>query len=209
MTIAGIAPLLFNGYVNASIAQWPAVYWSFEFACWIVVPILVLGTLYRSCGLRPSHIGLNGTIFGRRSMGLVILTCVVLSPLTLWIYKNSLNYFATFLPNEGLFQYSSIVPPGGPVRTLVVIYLATTAGVVEEVFFRGLLYNVSAFLSSRVVPLFLIVSPLLFAAIHWESGPANTAAAYLVGLFAAAVYVVMRNLWPLIAAHIYTDYVDI
>jgi membrane protease YdiL (CAAX protease family) len=55
--------------------------------------------------------------------------------------------------------------------------------------------------------LYLLVSPILFAAIHWESGWANTGAAYVYGLFAAVAYLAMRNIWPLIVGHFYTDYV--
>jgi hypothetical protein len=207
LTAAGIAPFLINGYVNARVAPWPAVYWGFEFLCWVVVPLVVLGTLRRAGGLRLSDIGLNGVIFGQRSIGLIVFTCLLICPLELLVYKYAIGYFRAVLPDEGLFQYQQIVPQSGAGRVLVAAYLALTAGIVEEIYFRGLMFKVFALISTRAVPVYLVFSPLLFASVHWESGLANTAAAYVLGLLAAVAFVAMRNLWPLIAGHVFTDYV--
>ena len=49
------------------------------------------------------------------------------------------------------------------------------------------------------------MSPLVFSLVHWESGIANLAAAWVVGLLAAAALLLLKNLWPLIAGHVFTD----
>jgi membrane protease YdiL (CAAX protease family) len=198
---AGIFPYLVNGYVNSKIAAWPALYWSFEVVCWIVIPAAVFAFLARR-GLRAADLGLHTRIFGRDSVGLVVLACLVLCPIDAVGYAKVYGYFRTILPDEGMFKYQSVMPEDGAARALAALYFALSAGIVEELYFRGLLFKALA-----STPLYLVLSPLLFAAIHWESGPANAAGAYVFGLFSAAVFVAIRNLWPLIAGHIFTDYI--
>ena len=78
--------------------------------------------------------------------------------------------------------------------------------IIEEFLFRGLLHRAfSGFPYSSV--LFLVVSPLLFALVHWEDGLANLASTYIVGVFMAIAYLGFRNLWPLVIGHIFTDLV--
>jgi membrane protease YdiL (CAAX protease family) len=202
---AGISPYLINGYVNSKIAAWPALYWSFEVLCWIVIPAAVFAVLVRRDGLRAADLGLHGRIFRRHSVGLVVVACMILCPIDAVGYAGVYGYFRTILPDEGLFKYHSMVPEGGAARLLTTLYFALSAGIVEELYFRGLLFKAASFFPGSSA-LYLLLSPLLFAAIHWESGPANAAAAYTFGLFSAAVFLMIRNLWPLIAGHIYTDY---
>jgi hypothetical protein len=202
----GIFPYLINGYINSKIAAWPALYWTFEVVCWVVIPGAVFAVLVRRGGLRAADLGLHGRIFGRDSVGLVILACLVLCPLEAVGYGHVYGYFRTFLPDEGVFKYQTMIPDGGARRELIALWFALTAGIVEELYFRGLLFRVAGFFPAPRA-LFLALSPLLFAAIHWESGPANAAGAYVFGVFSAAAFLILRNLWPLIAGHIFTDYI--
>lgn len=146
-----------------------------------------------------SDIGIHSRIRGRGSIGLVVLIAVVLCPVYYLVHSSALRFFGTLLPASALF------PESGFGRILVAAYFAITAGIVEEIYFRGLAFRACEMLPFSV-PLYLGLSPLLFALIHWESGAANTAATYVVGILAAATYVLLRNLWPLIVAHAYTDY---
>jgi len=68
------------------------------------------------------------------------------------------------------------------------------------------MYRVSQ-LFSKPTLIYIAVSPLLFALVHWEGGTANVIAAYIFGLGAVGVFMYMKNIWPLIIGHIYTDYV--
>ena len=203
----GICPLYFNGYINSHIASRPAAYWAFEFSYWILLPLLVLVALVRFGGLRISDIGIHGRIRGHRSIGALVLVSLVLCPLYYLVHSSALRYFGTLLPSNGLFQYHAMVPDSGIARIVVAVYFALTAGIVEEIYFRGLAFRACEMLVSRPVLLYLAISPVLFALIHWESGAANTAASYIFGVLTAGSYVVLRNLWPLIVAHAYTDYV--
>jgi len=202
----GISPYLVNGYVNSKVAAWPALYWTLEALFWIAIPAALFFVLVRRGGLRAADLGLHGRIFGRDSVALVIVACLIFCPLDYAVYSRAYEYFRTVLPAEGLFHYQSMIPQSGAGRLLAALYFALTAGIVEELYFRGLLYRIAAF-ERWPATLYLALSPLLFAAIHWENGAASVAGAYVFGLLAASAFLVMRNLWPLIAGHIYTDYV--
>lgn len=202
----GIFPFMVNGYVNSLTFRIPLLYWSFEIVSWVVVPILVFVTAVRRGGLRFSDIGLNSAVFGRRNYGLLVLICIAFGPLELYIYRNAYDFLRTVFPGTPFFSYESVVPESGFLRMIVAIYLSLTAGIVEELYFRGLFFKVSTFFPRPPV-VYLSASPLLFALIHWEGGASNVIAAYVLGLFGAAAFLAMRNLWPLIVGHVYTDYV--
>jgi len=201
----GIAPFYVNGYVNSHIAGTNPAYWVFETFCWLVLPLVIFVILVRYAGLRMVDLGLHDKLGGRSALGFLIFVSLLLCPVGHLIYSGSFNYFTSILPHTAIFQYQDVLPPPGPSRTAVAIYFALTAGIVEELYFRGLIFRACAGMRYPI-PAYLLISPLLFALIHWETGPANTAAAYVVGLFSAAVFVALRNLWPLMITHAYTDF---
>ena len=205
-TAIGIAPFFLNGLVNAKLSAWPLAYWFFEVLIWVIVPIAVLSYLVQRAGLRFADVQLSTSIFGKRSVTLVVLTSLLFCALCYGVYTGTYAYTRSVLPDAGIFSYRSALPSEESGRAFAVLYLALSAGVVEEIYFRGLLFKALEFVRGAV-PLYLLVSPILFAAIHWESGWANTGAAYVYGLFAAVAYLAMRNIWPLIVGHFYTDYV--
>lgn len=206
ITAIGISPLLVNGYVNSKIYTLPILYWSFEFLTWIVVPTLALIYAARKGALTFPDIGIHRKIAGRNNLPLLVVLCLLLGPIDLLLYSNLLVLSAAAFPSTGLFAYQSVMPDSVALRVLVAVYFALTAGIVEEVFFRGLLFKVATCFS-RPMMVYLTWSPLLFALIHWENGAANVAATYVLGVFVALVYIAVRNLWPLIVGHVYTDYV--
>jgi membrane protease YdiL (CAAX protease family) len=205
-TAIGISPFFLNGLVNARLNAWPLAYWICEVLIWVIVPIAVLSYLVQRAGLRFADIGLSRSIFGKQSVTLVVITSLLFCVLCYAVYTGVYAFMRGVLPDAGIFSYRSVLPSEDSGRAFAVFYLAFSAGVVEEIYFRGLLFKVLGF-ARRAVPLYLLVSPILFAAIHWESGWANTGAAYVYGLFAAVAYLAMRNIWPLIVGHFYTDYI--
>ena len=106
------------------------------------------------------------------------------------------------------FTHGSVIPEG-PERALVVVYLAVTAGVIEEIFFRGL-----PWLGVQAVPnlntrkaVYITGTSILFGLIHWENGVPEILATTALGLVAAVLYLKLLNLLPLIGAHIFLDLV--
>ena len=84
---------------------------------------------------------------------------------------------------------------------------SATAGVVEEIFCRALplLYLSERFGKSLPKGLYVITTALIFGVGHWENGNIEVIATCVFGLFAGALYLKLRDLWPLIAAHALMD----
>jgi membrane protease YdiL (CAAX protease family) len=153
-----------------------------------------------------SDLGYHGSFRGQAGIGRVLLACAVFAPLCYGVYIYSYDFFSGLFPGQGFFQYDSVVPESGILYYLVIIYFAASAGLVEELLFRGLLYRAfSGFEHS--LGLFLVISLILFSLVHWEDGIANLASTYIVGVFMAIAYLGFRNLWPLVTGHICTDLV--
>ncbi len=113
-------------------------------------------------------------------------------------------FFNTIAPGDPIFAYRSIIPESEAKRTLVVWYLAISAGIVEELYFRGLLFKISQFFRGST-SVYLIFSPLVFSAIHWEGNLSNMGASYIVGLLGCLVFLWLKNIWPLIIGHTFTN----
>jgi membrane protease YdiL (CAAX protease family) len=210
LALCGIAPLMVNGLVNSLIAHNALLYWGFEILTWIVIPSTILLLVIRTAGVQLSDLGYHcsyhGSFRGQADIGLVLLACAVFAPLCYGVYYYSYDFFSSLFPGQGFFRYESIVPESGILYFAVIIYFALSAGLVEEFLFRGLLYRAfSGFRHS--LGLFLVISPILFSLVHWEDGLANLASTYIVGVFMAIAYLGLRNLWPLVIGHIFTNLV--
>jgi membrane protease YdiL (CAAX protease family) len=206
LTLLGITPFMINGLVNSVIADNALLYWGFEALTWIIIPATIACYAIRIPGIGFVDFGFHGSIRGRRNIGLLLLACALFAPLCYGVYKTSYDFFSSIFPSQGFFQYDSIVPESGILYFVVVIYFALSAGLVEELLFRGMLLKALTGLR-HALPLFLLLSPVLFSLVHWEDGVANLVSTYIVGLFMALAYLGLRNLWPLVVGHIFTDLV--
>ncbi len=81
--------------------------------------------------------------------------------------------------------------------------LSITAGVTEEIIFRGFLIGVLAL----AMPFWLaaIASSVLFGAAHIYQGPAGVLRTGMIGGLMAGVYVLGGSLWPVIVLHALID----
>jgi membrane protease YdiL (CAAX protease family) len=200
----GILPFLVNGWINARIAHSPWLFWSFELAIWVVLPAVLLLVATRTPGFRFADLGLHMTVLGYHGLPAVLLACLLFSPLMYGCYRGATALFEHWFPEGGFFAYETMIPETGILNAIVVLYFALSAGLVEEFLFRGLLWRAAQEFASPAA-IYLLVSPLVFSLVHWESGLANLAATWVVGLLAAATLLLLKNLWPLIAGHVFTD----
>lgn len=97
------------------------------------------------------------------------------------------------------------------VRWLKVFFFALSAGIVEELYFRGWLRRLfsQGYLGAG---LFVLISSALFALIHWGNGTVDygfnfkhLAVTFCWGLGSALAYLKINNLWFLIVAHALLD----
>jgi membrane protease YdiL (CAAX protease family) len=200
----GIFPFLVNGPINARIAPQPLWYWSFELLIWVAVPLWVLLTALRMPGCRLADLGFHAALPRCRGLPAVAAASLLFAPLCYFFYDAVYRAFGAWFQEGGYFEYESMIPEAGLPHYAAIAYFALSAGLVEEFLFRGLLFR-AALEFHRPAIFFLLVSPLLFSLVHWESGIGNLFATWVYGLFAAGVYLGLRNLWPLVAGHVLTD----
>nr|WP_229506747.1 CPBP family intramembrane glutamic endopeptidase [Pseudoduganella rivuli] len=92
--------------------------------------------------------------------------------------------------------------------SVIWIYSAVTAGIVESIFFIGLpwlLYRHVRAAPSRIA--FALLATTVFAVAHWEQGPHVIIGAFFSNLVACFWYFLLGTLWPVAAGHILVDLV--
>jgi hypothetical protein len=200
-----IAPFWLNGYLNTQIAHSPVLYWGFELLSWLVIPAMAAWAAHRYLGVTWTQVGLTFCLFGKRCLVLLAVLCVVCAFSFHWVYSTADAWFSKAFPGPAYFDYQTLIPESGPSRLLVALYYAVSAGIVEEILYRGALFRLMEGLPGAT-SIYLVLSPVIFSSIHWEGGASNLAATYVVGLFAGLLFLAFRNLIPLMVGHAVTDY---
>jgi membrane protease YdiL (CAAX protease family) len=178
-------------------------FWSYDALLFVVLPALALCLLARNASQREKH----GIAVATGEWSLVELAALaVLLAIFFWCaYTGSNVFFGRVLPKLPLgdwsFNWESLLPPPGASRKLLAVYMALSAGLAEELFYRAYLFEVL----QRNAPRFVLVSSVLFALAHWEQGLARLLASGVFGLIAAAAYRRAPVLWPLAVAHAAVD----
>jgi membrane protease YdiL (CAAX protease family) len=96
------------------------------------------------------------------------------------------------------------LPAGALAAMLVTIYAPLSAGLLEEVIFRGILTDLLKKYTTNPVAI-VVVNAALFAAIHWCGGTGKLAATFMIGLIPAAIYLRTGNLWLPMLWHVFHD----
>jgi len=208
-----VAPFFFfgliNGTYNAALANSPALFWLADIGGWIFLPSIILFLLYRQYGFRLSDYGLTplGSVHQRREL----MNWTLLATFILSIYYFAFGWLAWQFTDdvEPLFGYAQVVPDG-MMHYVVVFYLAITAAVFEEIFYRGLIWRLVYTASSikHKSFIYILVSSSLFGLVHWENGSAEVFSATIFGFVACVLYLRLRNLLPLMVAHFFVDVIN-
>lgn len=207
IVLVGILPLELNGLYNGSLSQMFGWYWLVEICTWILLPALLLWLGFKNEWFTWSDLGLHSKIAGRLHPWL-FLGCLI--PLAWVVMKTDLifNFWAHVLfPNnygQVNFGYVDVVPAYGVGRYLAIAHLGLTAGIVEEIYFRGIMRLIfpKGFWGGIS---FIVLSSVLFASIHWEGGIRSLAECFLFGFLSSVLYTALGNLWPLIMGHAWAD----
>lgn len=203
-----ITLLIGDGFFKHSLPSYSlALFWAFDFLEFVLLPSAALFLLYRNFQVKPSQYGLKGVAENEswgHFVGLLVFLALILD----------LIYYVTLTISWGIFQpetsspfYSSLVPKG-VLHFPVALYFALTAGVTEEVFFRGLplLFLRERFSASFPKSGYVLGSAVLFAAGHWENGPHEVVGTFFYGVLSGILYLRLRDLWPFICAHALVDF---
>ena len=181
------------------------LFWAIDLVSHLLIPIVFLWVLWRWYQVGPSSYRL--TRVPRQANRLQLWPAAITYTLFL-----TAAYFAGYL--VGLFlegyaawprkiAYGQMIPTDSLGSMLVILYFSITAGVFEEVFYRGIFQlacdTAFPYLSRWAV---VLSSGSLFAAIHWPSGLPAVIGSFFFGLIAAWLYAKQRDLRPLAVAHV-------
>ena len=180
--------------------------WATDVFAFIVLPTLLVLFLSER-GVRIATL-LSTRPQARNTHGLTLfLGCIVL--LSIGVVYPVVLRMARHWVGQGwwpLVNYGAMVPSNGIWRVGALAYLALSAGVVEEFFYRGVVYRLLAPIETTFrKATFVLGSAALFAAIHWATGLANVVATFIVGLMMACWYLHLRTIVPLVLAHAALD----
>ena len=169
----------------------------------MVTPLFILNVLYKYYGIRPADYGLR---FRHHRYSLRDLyNWSMLSLIILAMYYYSTHWFVgLFVEGRPRGFDIAYVVRDGPLRLPVILYFAISSALVEEIFYRGLLWRMFDRFSRhkwRVV-WFIIVSSTFYAIVHWEDGSVEMLSAAVYGCVACILYQRLNHLVPLIFSHI-------
>jgi len=185
----------------------PTLFWALDFIKFVLVPAIVLAWLRWSHSVAPARYGIRR--FDKSDHGLrVVAIMLLLSVLLYFIYHHASKAiwrYTWWLP-QAAFTYPDSLPEGW-LHFPAVVYFGLTAGIVEEIFFRGLplLYLRERFKGRDVRVAYVVATSVLFGLIHWENGVHEIIATGIFGALAAVAYLQLRNLWFLVGAHALID----
>ncbi len=207
-----LIPFCANDIYNPLLAPHPALFWICDAASSLLLPSLLVAIGFHFHLFTLSDIGLSTKIRSRHAplilLALIILAVLIAVPIDtrLWNLAN------TLIPQPDhptTFRYTQMLPPPGPttgfLRLLAVFYLAASAALCEEIFFRGLLRHALGAGPLRTAA-FILLSSTLFATIHWSGGPTILLYAFAWGILFTIPLLTTQNLWPAIALHFITDW---
>jgi len=138
-----------------------------------------------------------------RPVALFVLAAALLPLFGRFIYNFVEAPFVAATGLEGLFEFGALQSP-------LFYWLDLTVGlllvaITEELVFRK--FALKWLEARNVRPLLIVlISALVFALMHWGSGPGRLLYTLISGAAYMAVYLRIRTLWPLIAAHWVEDF---
>ncbi|MBN2040118.1 MAG: CPBP family intramembrane metalloprotease [Spirochaetes bacterium] len=133
---------------------------------------------------------------------IIILVLIIALTLIFGVLKNKFNM------NISSIWYFP-VPKWHPLAVfLYVFYLSFTAGIYEEIIYRGIVIRQLRFATSNKF-LLIFGSAVLFTLIHWSMGLSTWIEAFVYGILWAFLFLKYRSLIPIMTAHFLYDFLTI
>ncbi len=185
--------------------------WIADVVTKVLLPSILLWVIHRFAGITSSDFGLSkrsaAPIRELISGSIVSFFILFLADLVgTGVGRLLAKQYASWLPV--FYSYAQLIPERGIERALAAIYLAFSAGIVEEIFYRGLLLillSQIAWLKNNFNLYYVVISSVLFASVHWGGGLINVVEAFGFGLAASILYIKFRDLRSLIVSHSFVD----
>ncbi len=187
------------------------LFWSVDMAYFVALPLVLYLVGWRLLGSAndpaddADRMAANDDLNGFNTITLGVWLFLFL--LLVW-YVVGRFYPAGNMPGwlmvTGTFSYAEHLPKVDLYRWVWIVYMATTAAIVEEFFFRKAVWQVQQNWT-RSAFLYVPLSALLFGLAHWAQGDKAIVQAFAAGLLLALCYVKVRRLAPLVIAHFLLD----
>jgi membrane protease YdiL (CAAX protease family) len=210
LLVIGILPFELNGWYNPLLS--PREFWLAEFIAWIILPSAILLVARRMRLVTFRELGFHTNIRGKKIPWRFALLMIVCPIFFYYLDQWAVDQAPILLPINYLDQhaeYPDWLPPPGPTtgwwRLLGMVYLAGSAGFVEEIFYRAMMSKLFRRTTLGTLA-YVIVSVTIFAAAHWEFGIREMFEAAVFGCAAAVLFRVTDNIWPLIVSHVIVDF---
>ncbi len=211
LVLAGIAPGWLNGLFLSDLSKNMVPYWLYEILVWICLPLLInlfgkKKNLF-SNGDLGFHLKIRGQDEPQKLVVIIIIMAVLLPVFNMAMHQISLLLFSENYWKIN-FEYRQVIPNAinmAGTHFLVVLYFSTTAALVEEFLCRGMLRLLFNNHRSSIFS-YIMLSSLIFSMIHWEQGIQGLFSTFCFGILTASVYAKIRNIWPVIFGHFFTDF---
>ncbi|MGD9873566.1 MAG: CPBP family intramembrane glutamic endopeptidase [Kiritimatiellia bacterium] len=169
--------------------------WTLDLVFYFVIPSVTLLILHRKKVFSLSDFGLVEKPRWRQLWAAFGL-CVVFIVLMEW---NLRPWLRQTFPWQLFAGYP--FPHEQPLRGITIIYAALTAGILEEIVYRGVVTTqLEKHIHSHATV--LLLSCLIFAGCHWGRGPAKLLEAFILAIPLTWWFMKKRSLWGPIACHI-------
>jgi len=172
----------------------------------IVLPISLLAWIRRRTGLNLSaFLWQRSALKGATMLEWIgtIALCTFLWILVLFLFRHLGGLAIRLMPGlQGAYLKSSMLPAGGALRLPAILLFTAAYAIVEEVFYRGLMKSFADAISgSNSKILYVVLSSSVFAVVHWGWGAGPAFANFGVAVLAAFLFLKLRDIRPLVAAH--------
>ena len=139
--ITGLTPFLLNGFYNPFLARFPFAFWTADIIAWIILPATLLVV-----GIKKNYISFQdlGFKIPNRYLPLILISSIFACPVFYYTYTHSYAYAVSAYPVNHFkvnFSYHNLIPTTPPLSYVTTAYYSLTAGFIEEVLYRSLLFN--------------------------------------------------------------------
>ncbi|MEQ1603207.1 MAG: CPBP family intramembrane glutamic endopeptidase [Methylophilaceae bacterium] len=196
-----------NGFYLPALAQSPVVFWIYDISVTGFLPVLIYFALTK-LNVSPREYGF------KKPYSLYTTEKVAGQALMLFMGAGIVYFIARSLllalyPPSNSFFYGNVIPTEGILRLLAALFFSVSAGVVESAIYLGIakLLIDEKLKGSAGRYVFVIVSTVVFASVHWEQGVALMITAGITQLIFSLAYLRINYLLPFIAAHAAIDFV--
>ncbi|EOQ88551.1 CAAX protease self-immunity [Leptospira yanagawae serovar Saopaulo str. Sao Paulo = ATCC 700523] len=195
-----------NGFFNPYLSKNLFFFSIMEIVFWILLPIFtVTYFIFYLKVFSFSDLGFHSKLFKKESYYFVIIFSLIFSFFVQKFYFITHSILSKFFTTNYFhnFEFQSTIPNNFETGILLTIYYSFTAGIVEEIYYRGILAQLFQ-IDNKFNINYILISSILFSVNHWEGGIINIIDTFLYGLLFSIFYNKIKNIWPLIIAHIIT-----